>query len=97
MTAEIQKWFKLYNHYISDSQSKRLEGESRHATEFQERRWGDPLNLEEFTSGWRKICRDPALKRLWEERLRADAKHDAVGKIIDRLARVSAIEDNEAA
>ena len=97
MTAEIQELYKLYNHYISDSPSEPVESKPRRSTAFHERRWGDPLSLKEFTSRWKSICRDPALKQLWEERLRADSKQDAVGELINRLASAASNELNAAA
>jgi hypothetical protein len=89
MSAELTDLYARYQSYVGHSPDADSEGSTSPPHEFSESQWGEPLTFEEFKTRWKRICRDPALQRLWEQRLHAGGEHEtrAVGGWIDRLRR----------
>jgi len=99
MCTELVDLFAGYERYIRRSQDVDSECNAAPPCKFSEGLWGETLTFEEFKIRWKRICKDPALERLWQQRLHAGREHEtrAVGQIVDRLALAATKEDNAAA
>ncbi len=89
MTTELADLYARYESYVHHSRDVDNECNTAPPHKFSESLWGEPLTFEEFKMRWKRICKDPALQRLWEQRLHAGGEHEtrAVGEWIDRLRR----------
>lgn len=99
MTTDLSDLFESYNSYIAHSTDGVSERNARPSHKFSAKLWGEPLTFEEFKSRWKRICKDPALERLWKQRLAAgrDQAIREMGEVVDRLARKATLEEEKAA